>query len=510
MSNSTRTIPFREFVTPLPGLLSLDEAEFLRVQALNASGGCIIKLGPWRARAVTSLAVGVAAHHPAKRANVYAIDPHAPAANPNGVRNGGDSRRVFYEVMVRTGCTELVTLVNLPLLQAVAGWHEPVALLFMDGDNSEMMLTAAVDSWLPFMAPGGILVFGDGSETNTAPGRVVAKLEASGLFERAGSEGKLVALRYVEQPFERRLTAEERRATSAEVEKRMLAGGYNAQTGTARIEHASYVSTRYRYVYVETPKAACTTMKHFIVNMERVPRVWRRKPYQREASRDMLIHQRRYVGLPSILDMRAEEAAAILDGTPDYFTFALVRNPYSRIASAYENKIRLGEPKYRAFGERYAAAEPGADVRAAFAGFVKNALGNLIQQKSDIHFASQQALIVPEVMKFTRIFQIEKFSEFREAFFAHLRAHDAPIPEMDSRNRSVGVDWRDYYDAETARRVAEFYAKDFELFGYDPQSWRGREDAEFRVSQSEADWRKAVIERNEMIDYLYELFGTPI
>ena len=83
------------------------------------------------------------------------------------------------------------------------------------------------------------------------------------------------------------------------------------------------------------------------------------------------------------------------------------------------------------------------------------------------------------------------------------------IPEFTDRNRNVYPDWRLYYDRPTAERVARIFAEDFAAFGYDLDSWRlGREVPELRTSATEAYWRREVMERNELIEFLYELLRT--
>ena len=57
--------------------------------------------------------------------------------------------------------------------------------------------------------------------------------------------------------------------------------------------------------------------------------------------------------------------------------------------------------------------------------------------------------------------------------------------------------------------MAKIFAEDFVAFGYDPHSWRlGREVPELRTSAAEAYWRREVMERNELIEFLYELLST--
>jgi hypothetical protein len=199
---------------------------------------------------------------------------------------------------------------------------------------------------------------------------------------------------------------------------------------------------------------------------------------------------------------------ALFSGRTDSFIFALVRNPYSRLVSAFESKVRLGEPGMReVMGRRWAAAHAGADVREAFSAFVRTDLDMLVSSALEHHFVSQHKLLMRPVIPYTKIFQVERFKEFEDAFSAHLRDRGAEaIPEFKDRNRSLYPDWRHYYDQATAEHVFDLYEADFESYGYDPESWRMDDPApELLTSASEAYWRMEVIERNEMIDFLYGL-----
>jgi hypothetical protein len=147
-------------------------------------------------------------------------------------------------------------------------------------------------------------------------------------------------------------------------------------------------------------------------------------------------------------------------------------------------------------------------VRQTFSNFVEKEVEALGQIEH--HFAPQYQLLFPDFIPYTKIFQLERFAEFERAFLAHLESVGAKaIPEFTDRNRSVYPDWRLYYDRPTAERVARIFAKDFAAFGYDLDSGRlGREVPELRTSATEAYWRREVMERNELIEFLYELLRT--
>src|SRR5260370_24372503 len=134
-----------------------------------------------------------------------------------------------------------------------------------------------------------------------------------------------------------------------------------------------------------------------------------KKLYLRETRRRMLIHQRDYIDLPTLMDLDAADLRQILGGQSGFFVFGLVRNPFSRLVSAFESKVRLLEPGFRAIGLRWAAAEQNSDVRRTFRDFVEAELGPLAE--AEHHFTAQYDLLYPQVVPYTKLFQLEAFSE---------------------------------------------------------------------------------------------------
>jgi len=398
----------------------------------------------------------------------------------------------------------LADLVRLPSEDELATWGEPVSLLCI-GPREYDVMRASFKAWKPFLAPDASVVFYGVTADSGASQRLIVELEREGALKRNGQVRDTFICRSKSAPSETKLSRD-RKAASDLVAELARARGLEPGDVLDRLAHSSFVSPTYRYLYIETAKCACTSMKYFITELEKPICELSRKPYLRETRRSMLIHQRNYIGLPTLLDLQPGEIREIVSGNSDYFIFGLVRNPFSRLVSAFESKVRLVEPGFEN-GPRWTAAEIGTDIRATFADFVARQLKSLGAKEH--HFATQYRLLFQHLMPYTKIFQVERFAEFEKFFLSYLKAYDATnLPRFKDRNRTLYPDWRLYYDEATASRAQEYYREDFEAFGYDPNSWRvDGELPDLRTSPEESYWRKELIDRNEMIEFLYELLA---
>ena len=90
------------------------------------------------------------------------------------------------------------------------------------------------------------------------------------------------------------------------------------------------------YLYQPIPKCACTTIKTLLLQLEGLPvddNVWRR-------------HQKEYNRFPGTNHLTIREQLDIFEGRTETFKFVIVRNPYTRLSSAYYNKILRNPAPY--------------------------------------------------------------------------------------------------------------------------------------------------------------------
>lgn len=482
------------------------EAAFLSRFASWLRAGCIVEIGSWQGASAIALARGAQQQVQAQRSMVYCIEPHATFVGVYGGRFGPQDRTAFYRAMLEAEMSEQVALVNLPSIDAARAWREPIGLLFIDGDHSEAAVEADVTAWSPYVVPGGYIGFDDALDPAIGPSRVIARLLGGGLYKEAGGEGKIRVLQRV--PAAEATDRANRRQTAVkQFRAQATTCGYDPTRAIGRLGYGSFVSHAHRYVYIETPKAACTTMKHLVAGLEGIERDAQARPYHRESRRDMRIHERKALPMPTVLDVDEATRAIVIEGDPDWLVFAVTRNPYSRLVSVFESKVRLGEPGYRElerrYGDRGAFATPGA----AFTAFVTEIVANAAARDADAHLRGQVDLLMPEMITYSKVFKVEKFDEVIDALATHLgQIGRSPPPPPPRFNRSLHADWRQYYTSETAAIIGQVYQKDFEAFGYDPADWQssspgGAQNAELDEVRH---WRAEVVERNAMIDELYD------
>lgn len=176
----------------------------------------------------------------------------------------------------------------------------------------------------------------------------------------------------------------------------------------------------------------------------------------------------------------------------DFETFAFVRNPYGRLASAWKNKFLDGHhrspdgsdaayarsmrkhelPPLRAFAR--AQGLPGGTVNTLvpFETFLRYAASQPEGQR-DHHWDSQATVLMCDRLQYSRIFRIEE--DLEEGFLTLGARLGFPEPwvraRMDHRpNRSKRQ--AETYTPELAALAQQLIGQDLLRFGYDPESWR--------------------------------------
>jgi len=130
------------------------------------------------------------------------------------------------------------------------------------------------------------------------------------------------------------------------------------------------------------------------------------------------------------------------------FTFAIVRNPFDRIVSAY-NYLKSG-------GTNEGDKLMGDSLPSDFRSFVKD----IDQHINFLHFRPMSYWLNDDVDF------IGKFENLQEDFDSICRALDVECKQLPHVNKSKYKNYVDYYDDNTRQIVADKYAEDITRFDY--------------------------------------------
>jgi hypothetical protein len=213
-----------------------------------------------------------------------------------------------------------------------------------------------------------------------------------------------------------------------------------------------HLSNRHRYLYVETPKVACTAIKHSL--------------QQGELDGDLHFHRYGDEHFPILSPLLApldhpDLFSAALAGE-DWLRFTFVRDPFSRILSCYLDKIvNSVEERQRLLPDLGLDAQ--ADI-PTFGRFLAAIASQPVADR-DAHWASQSWLTQPETVRYRFIGRLERFEDDFRALCRQLEI-EAGIGAV-RHSTDAAAKLAAYYGPKETRLARAIYAEDFDRFGYD-------------------------------------------
>ena len=230
----------------------------------------------------------------------------------------------------------------------------------------------------------------------------------------------------------------------------------------------SCVSQERKLFYVATPKVACTSLKWWFAELEGVAEAVRQLKTSSETDPELVIHDSLNIVAPQ-LSLRSQEQLQEIK-TGGFFSFALVRNPYKRLFSAWQSKILLREPlQIEAYLDQAFVAcpvETMLDVAAAFECFLEYLNTYEAGDFQDWHWAPQYELLKPQLFPYSAVSKIEDTGGLNEALRAHLG--DAYVNPFTSSkaNESLIPYLPEFISPRSKALIELLYADDFEFFDY--------------------------------------------
>jgi Sulfotransferase family len=266
------------------------------------------------------------------------------------------------------------------------------------------------------------------------------------------------------------------------------------------LTYGSSASLQHRFVYLEVPKAASSAMKAVLRELREYKPLKLFAGPHREVRRNMFIHSRANIPFPPVNALSPQDQKELLEAS-DVLRFTIVRNPYTRLVSAWRDKVFLCDPGVDDVyaGVRHAAPALKQKNPIAFAEFISY-LETRIEHSWDVHWRRQIDLTFPQGIAFTHIGKVEDLPSTISVLTRHL-GREKPI--TFSRSNEGTIKPIAGYSHALAARVFTLYEADFLAFEYKQDSWPRDEQTGPRLISEEL-FVDEVIERNLIIAHLYD------
>jgi hypothetical protein len=225
-----------------------------------------------------------------------------------------------------------------------------------------------------------------------------------------------------------------------------------------------HFSSKYNYIYVDTPKVACSTIKYTLNSAEcGEARLEKNDSGSRYGYSDFLlrIHDRR--DSPLLFPTTTEELAQFLSSSRLVFCFA--RNPFTRVLSAYIDKIEKNTERRALFTTNLGREAQDQDQPLSFVEFLE-----LVNQQpleamdphwrlQNLHIKGMHYDVVGAFEQFGNDFDrlLNSIDQKMVSFFAKVDEHKTNASENISRY---------YSDRKAVQLALDIYEQDFTYFGY--------------------------------------------
>lgn len=218
--------------------------------------------------------------------------------------------------------------------------------------------------------------------------------------------------------------------------------------------HASHISLKNKYLYVETAKVGCSTLKKVLIDAEYEGKV---APVEGE-----YLHFREFS--PLLNARQVGDFSQFLD-RPDIFKFCFVRNPYSRLLSCYLDKIvhRKGQHYPLMIQLGYG---PFSEKVLSFAEFIDAIIAQPVGLM-DPHWRTQYYATFQDGIEYDFIGRFENFEmDLKKAINQTAINFERYYNVQNNHATKANSQLATYFTAEIADKVYHKFKIDFDYFGY--------------------------------------------
>jgi len=220
----------------------------------------------------------------------------------------------------------------------------------------------------------------------------------------------------------------------------------------ALTNYLCHVSKKNKFLYVETPKVACTSVKRVLQEAELGESIKYENPGD--------VHNRELSPLMRPSDELATFGRSLVGS--EYFRFCFVRNPFTRVLSCYLDKMVKVEYERRRLAPKL-GFDP--DVVPTFLEFLE-AVSKQSESEYDIHWAPQTYLLRPNRVHYSFVGRFELFGSHFEMLCMRLGIRGAERVSSSWHATNAYGKVERYFDTQCVDLVCEIYESDFRNFGY--------------------------------------------
>ena len=233
-----------------------------------------------------------------------------------------------------------------------------------------------------------------------------------------------------------------------------------------------FISQKHKLCYVGVDKVANTSLKWWMAEIEGLSGRINDAINQRGLNASKGIHTVYPLVAPRlVLDSFSRIREVFHSG--EFYCFTLVRNPYTRLFSAWTDKVLRGKHFYTrkllADKKFYARPATGIEgVRKGFEAFVAwlHTDPNMLQ--ADRHWMPQFFLLRPDLLHYDFIGKIEEADLLEHALAAVLKEPHAGILHGKRPQNRMSLPYhQEFVTVQAQKMIREMYADDFDHLGYE-------------------------------------------
>lgn len=222
------------------------------------------------------------------------------------------------------------------------------------------------------------------------------------------------------------------------------------------IDYSVHVGLHDKYVFVETPKVACSSIKLSLINLER------RSMDQMLPPEDFVHDRARY----PLLQPSMVPGFDLILKSKDFYKFCFVRNPYTRLLSGYLDKVLGNYPEKRSILIQLGYNRFKIDRFISFEEFVDAVCEQSIGDH-DPHWREQYTHCYMGRFDYHFVGHLETMkADLAASFDQIIPGGSRFITRCDRHKTSATGKMTEYYTPEILKKVNEKYQRDFEAFGY--------------------------------------------